>query len=129
MWLRKTIITFVQITYNKTISRQVRETVTGLFSEHMVYSYIQFIIKSWWIDGKLKAPPPQRTDEQKVKTRSEARDHFLANIPELLTNIVGQQASRRGATKVFDILQDPLLNKHLFYDLLEVVLHEIFPEM
>lgn len=128
MWLRKTLITFVQITYNKTISRQVRETVAGLFSEHMVYSYFQFIINSWWVNGKLREPPAPRTEEEKIKTRADARDHFLANIPDLLTHLVGQQASRRGATKLFDTLQDQRLNKRLFYDLMGIIISEVFPE-
>jgi hypothetical protein len=45
----------------------------------------------------------------------EARQQFLSNIPEVLSNLVGQQNAQRGATKVFETLQDPRLNKQLFY--------------
>jgi hypothetical protein len=47
--------------------------------------------------------------------RLEARQQFLSNIPEVLSNLVGQQSARRGAMKVFETLQDPRLNKQLFY--------------
>jgi hypothetical protein len=78
--------------------------------------------------------------------RTEARRLFVANVPEILSNLVGQQSARRGALKVFDALQESKLNKQLFYvsdiefynhqnktkfffqELLEVVLYEIFPK-
>lgn len=47
--------------------------------------------------------------------RCEARQQFLSNIPEVLSNLVGQQSAQRGAMKVFETLQDPRLNKQLFY--------------
>lgn len=47
--------------------------------------------------------------------RCEARQQFLSNIPEVLSNLVGQQNAQRGAMKVFETLQDPKLNKQLFY--------------
>lgn len=68
-WLRKTLITFVQITYGRTINRQVGETVAWLFSEQMVHYYIQIFTQSWWPNGVLAKPPPSRTKEEKLKTR------------------------------------------------------------
>ena len=50
-----------------------------------------------------------------LKFRADAREQFLNNIPEVLSNLVGQQSARRGAMKVFETLQDPRLNKQLFY--------------
>ncbi|KAJ9596971.1 hypothetical protein L9F63_012001 [Diploptera punctata] len=128
-WLRKTLITFVQITYGRTINRQVCETVSWLFSEPMMYYYIKLLMKSWWPNGKLMTASSPRTEEQKLKTRSEAKEQFLNNIPEVLSNLVGQQSARRGAMKVFETLQDPRLNKQLFYDLFEVLLFEVCPEL
>ncbi|XP_063224412.1 sorting nexin-25-like [Bacillus rossius redtenbacheri] len=127
-WLRRTLITFVQLTYDRTINRQVHETVEWLLSEQMMYFYIKKFIKSWWPNGQLVHSPP-RSQQQKDGTREEARELLLANIPEVLSGLLGQQSARRGATKVFLTLQDQPLNKQLFYDLLEVVLYELCPEM
>ncbi|XP_046394040.1 sorting nexin-25 [Ischnura elegans] len=128
-WLRRTLITFVQITYGHTINRQVRETVSWIFSEPMLHYYVQFLIKSWWPNGSLVEPSPQRTEKEKVRTRWVAKELFVDNIPEVLSNLVGQQSARRGAIKVFETLQDVRLNKQLFYDLFEVVIYEVFPEI
>jgi len=128
-WLRKTLITFVQITYGRTINRQVCETVSWLFSESMMYYYIKLLIKSWWPNGKLMTTSSPRTEEEKLSTRCAAREQFLNNIPEVLSILVGQQSARRGAMKVFETLQDPKLNKQLFYDLFQVLLFELCPEL
>ncbi|XP_071452813.1 sorting nexin-25 [Hetaerina americana] len=128
-WLRRTLITFVQITYGHTINRQVRETVSWIFSEPMLHYYVQSLIKSWWPNGILVEPSPPRTEKEKVRTRWEAKELFLDNIPEVLSNLVGQQSARRGAIKMFETLQDVRLNKQLFYDLFEVVIYEVFPEI
>nr|CAD7400427.1 unnamed protein product [Timema cristinae] len=127
-WFRKTLITFVQITYGRTINREVHETIEWLFSEQMIYFYIKKFIKSCWPNGKL-IDSPLRTEEQKLQTSIEAKDLVLNNIPEVLSNLVGQQNSRRGAVKVFETLQDPRLNRQLFYEILEVIIYEVCPEL
>lgn len=86
-----------------------------MFSEPMLHYYIQILIKSWWPNGQLVMEVPIRTEENKLKTRTEARQQFLNNVPDLLTNLVGAQSAQRGATKVFDCLQNVKLNKQLFY--------------
>jgi hypothetical protein len=60
-------------------------------------------------------PPKDAVTELSLICRLEARQQFLSNIPEVLSNLVGQQNARRGAMKVFETLQDPKLNKQLFY--------------
>jgi len=55
------------------------------------------------------------SDGCEICWRCAAREQFLNNIPEVLSNLVGQQSARRGAMKVFETLQDPKLNKQLFY--------------
>ncbi|RLU16238.1 hypothetical protein DMN91_011998 [Ooceraea biroi] len=128
-WLRRSLITFVQITYGRTINRQIRDTVAWVFSEPMLHYYIQLFTKSWWPNGQLVSETVLRTDEEKLKTRGEARRQFLNNVPEVLTNLVGAQSAQRGAIKVFDSLQNVNLNKQLFYDIFEVLMYEIFPEL
>ena len=54
---------------------------------------------------------------------------MIQNIPEVLVNLVGQQAAIGGTIKVFETLQNTTLNKQLFYDVLEHIMYEIFPEL
>ncbi|KAK3892859.1 hypothetical protein Pcinc_003300 [Petrolisthes cinctipes] len=129
-WLRKTLISFVQITYGKTITKHVRETVSSLLSEAMVLYYIHTVRDNCWpAHDHLQDTPAPRTEEDKLRTRYEAREQFVNNLPVLLCTLVGQQNARRGATKLFTTLQHHALNKNLFYTVLEVLLKELFPEL
>eukprot|EP00095_Tigriopus_kingsejongensis_P007816 snap_masked-scaffold204_size260821-processed-gene-1.8 protein:Tk07816 transcript:snap_masked-scaffold204_size260821-processed-gene-1.8-mRNA-1 annotation:"sorting nexin-25" len=129
-WMRKSLMTFVQITYGSTINRQVRETVTWLTSEQMILYYLHSFKKSFWPqDSKASKYPPSRTPEQRLHIRAEAREALLQNIPEVLINLVGQQAAANGTSKVFEVLQNSTLNKQLFYDVMEPLMFEVFPEL
>ena len=44
-------------------------------------------------------------------------------------NLVGQQAARNGTMKVFEALQDSMLNKVLAYEILELMCKALFPEL
>nr|XP_033339532.1 sorting nexin-25 isoform X3 [Megalopta genalis] len=128
-WLRRSLIIFVQITYGRTINRQIRDTIAWIFSEPMLHYYVQLFTKSWWPNGHLVSANVLRSDEEKLKTRGEARRQFLNNVPEVLTNLVGARSAERGAIKIFDSLQNVNLNKQLFYDIFEIVMYEVFPEL
>ncbi|KAF9408791.1 hypothetical protein HW555_011633 [Spodoptera exigua] len=69
-WLRKTLVTFVQITYGRTINRQIKETVTWLFSEQMLHYYISVVLKSWWPGGTLSENTSNRNFQDKVVSAS-----------------------------------------------------------
>lgn len=86
-----------------------------VFSEPMLHYYIQLFTKSWWPNGQLVWEIVPRSDEEKLKTRGEARRQFLNHIPDVFSNLVGAQSAQRGSIKVFDTLQNVNLNKHLFY--------------
>lgn len=86
-----------------------------MFSEPMLHYYIQLLVMSWWPNGQLVTEVPVRTEEDKIRTRAEARRQFLNNVPDFLTNLVGAQSAQRGAMKIFDSLQNVQLNKQLFY--------------
>ncbi|XP_042890697.1 sorting nexin-25-like isoform X2 [Penaeus japonicus] len=129
-WLRKTLISFVQITYGKTITKHVRETVSSMLSESMVLYYIHTVKDNLWpSEDEIPATELPRTEDDKLRTRYEAREQFVNNLPVLLCTLVGQQNARRGATKLFTTLQHHALNKNLFYNVLEVLLKELFPEL
>lgn len=121
-WLRKSIISFVQITYGRTINRQIRESVAYLFEESMLHNYFSAILKSFWPGGVLASAYPVRSDDMKEMTTNAAKALLTDHIPEVLCNLVGAQAAKRGVLKVFDALQNPLYNKQLFYVSVNILL-------
>ncbi|XP_052751645.1 sorting nexin-25 [Galleria mellonella] len=128
-WLRKTLVTFVQITYGRTINRQIKETISWLFSEQMLHYYISVVLKSWWPGGVLSENVSNRNFQDKEHTRTLALQQLSESVVEALSSLVGAHTAARGAHKLFHTLQDTTHNKQLFYELFEVVLLEVFPEL
>ncbi|KAH8419710.1 hypothetical protein KR009_001371 [Drosophila setifemur] len=128
-WLRKSLISFVQITYGRTINRQIRESVAYLFEESMLHNYFSAVLKSFWPGGVLASAYPARSEDMREMTSTAAKALLTDHIPEVLCNLVGAQAAKRGVLKVFEALQNPAYNKQLFYELLEILMIEFFPEI
>lgn len=128
-WLRKSIISFVQISYGRTINRQIRESVSYLFEESMLHYYFSALLKSYWPGGVLASAYPVRSDDMKEMTTNAAKALLVDNIPEVFCNLVGAQTAKHGVLKIFNALQNPTYNKQLFYELLEILMVELFPEI
>ncbi|XP_037027852.1 sorting nexin-25 isoform X2 [Bradysia coprophila] len=128
-WLRRKLISFVQITYGRTINRQIRESINYLFEEPMLHYYTSTLSKSFWPGGVLASSYPARTQDMQEQTANAARSLLINNIPEVMCNLVGAETAKHGATKVFETVQNATYNKQLFYELLEIVMIELFPEI
>ncbi|XP_063165806.1 sorting nexin-25 [Candoia aspera] len=128
-WVRKTLIALVQITFGRTINKQIRDTVNWIFSEPMLVYYINTFRDAFWPNGKLASNTKPTSEEQSQETKQKAQQKLLENIPDTLQSLVGQQNARHGVIKVFSALQETKANKHLLYVLLEVLLLELCPEM
>lgn len=128
-WVRKTLIALVQITFGRTINKQIRDTVHWIFSEQMVVYYINVFRDAFWPNGKLAPSKGSRTETQYQETKHKAQQKLLENIPDVLQNLVGQQNARHGIIKIFNALQENRANKHLLYVLMELLLIELCPEL
>ncbi|XP_069795722.1 sorting nexin-25 isoform X2 [Narcine bancroftii] len=128
-WVRKTLIALVQVTFGRTINKQIRDTINWMVSEQMLVCYINVFRDAFWPAGKLASPTPARTEQQQLETKHKAQQKLLDNIPDALQNLVGQQNARHGITKVFSALQEASANKHLLYTLMELLLIELCPEL
>uniref|UniRef100_A0A1B0CG91 Sorting nexin-25 n=2 Tax=Lutzomyia longipalpis TaxID=7200 RepID=A0A1B0CG91_LUTLO len=128
-WVRKSLISFVQITYGRTINRQIRDTVNYLFEETMLHHYASTALKSFWPGGILASAYPERTDDMRDMTANAAKSLLIDNIPEVLCNLVGAQTAKIGTIKIFETIQNVTYNKQLFYEMLEIVMLELFPEI
>lgn len=114
-WVRKSLISFVQITYGRTINRQIRDTVNYLFEEPMLHHYASTALKSFWPGGVLASAYPERTDDMREMTANAAKSLLIDNIPEVLCNLVGAQTAKHGTIKIFETIQNATYNKQLFY--------------
>ncbi|XP_072040154.1 sorting nexin-25-like [Amphiura filiformis] len=128
-WLRRNFIVFVQVTLGGTINKSVREGVEWMVSEPMLVGYIHYFRDSYWPKGQLAPPYPVFTEEQKQQTKDKAREKFLRYFPDYLQTLLGKRNSKLGARKVFEAIQDKTANKHLFYNLMEIALLELCPEL
>ncbi|MCG8621792.1 MAG: hypothetical protein MJE68_07320, partial [Proteobacteria bacterium] len=127
--LRKQLVEFVQLTYGKSIDRELQESLTWAVSEPMLIFYLQTFRDAMWPGGQPAPPSPTRSDEQKAATKEEAKKRFLKSSPQALQTILGQRNSQIGFQKIFESLQDARGNKQLFYSLLEVLLYALVPEL
>lgn len=128
-FLRKSLISFVQLTYGGTINRQLRDYILSFFDEASLHHYASMCIKTFWPTDEVPKSAPERTDDMKEMTAHAAKSLLIDNIPDILCNLVGQQNAKNGSLKIFEVLQNEKYNKQLIYDLLEVFLVEVFPEI
>ena len=127
--LRKQLVEFVQLTYGKSIDRELQETFTWAVSEPMLIFYLETFRDAMWPGGNPAPPAPTRSDEDKAATKMEAKAMFLKSCPQALQTILGQRNSQIGFQKIFESLQDARGNKQLFYSLLELLLYALVPEL
>ncbi|XP_013886100.1 sorting nexin-25 [Austrofundulus limnaeus] len=128
-WVRKTLIALVQVTFGRTINKQIRDTVNWIFCEQMLVCYISVFRDTFWPNGTLAPHGKVRTDPERSETKERAQQKLLDNIPDALANLVGQQNARFGIIKIFNALQETRANKHLLYVLMEMLLKEVCPEL
>uniref|UniRef100_A0A9L0JRM9 Sorting nexin 25 n=1 Tax=Equus asinus TaxID=9793 RepID=A0A9L0JRM9_EQUAS len=128
-WVRRTLIALVQVTFGRTINKQIRDTVNWIFSEQMLVYYISVFRDAFWPNGRLAPPTTIRSKEQSQETKQRAQQKLLENIPDALQSLVGQQNARHGIIKIFNALQETRANKHLIYVLMELLLIELCPEL
>ena len=127
--LRKQLVELVQLTYGKSIDRQLQEFMNWVVSEPMLVFYLELFRDSMWPGGDPAPPAPTRSDTEKAHTRDEAKKKFLKSSPQALQTILGQRNCQIGFGKIFESLQDARGNKQLFYSLLEIVLYALIPEL
>lgn len=84
--------------------------------------------ESLWPGGWLKQPSVARTSEEKSRTRDEANRKLSALVPDLVANMIGRSNARRGARRIFAVLQNRRLNQHIAYTVVDEVFAALFPE-
>ncbi|KAJ7675316.1 PhoX domain-containing protein [Mycena rosella] len=107
---------------------KIRENVKGLLEESRIMVFVNLFRNGLWPGGKLKPPSVPRTADEKLRTRDEANRKLSSLVPDLAANMIGRSNARRGARRIFAVLQNRRLNQHIAYTVVDEVFSALFPE-
>jgi sorting nexin-25 len=90
-WFRKSLIAFVQFTYDGTINRKIREAIYSLLNEEMLAVYLKQLRDGFWSFNKTSQQyeliqanvesTQWKADEDKIKLRNSVKLKLIDNIP------------------------------------------------
>lgn len=127
-WLRRqAIVIILQQLLGSTIERKVRETLKSAAGTTQIMGILRTFRDSLWPGGKLRPPSVPRTAEEKLQTRDDANRKLSSLIPDLAANMIGRTNARRGARRIFAVLQNRRLNQHVAYTVVDEVFNALFP--
>jgi sorting nexin-25 len=125
-WLRgRAVVVVLHQLLGSTIERKVRDTTKAFMQDDSLLRYITLAKDTLWPGGSLRTPVV-RTASQKSKTRNEASFMLAALIPDLAGNVVGRANAQAAARRLFAALNNPRLNAHLVFTILDEVVLVLF---
>ncbi|KAJ3304508.1 Intermediate filament protein [Kappamyces sp. JEL0829] len=126
---RQAIVIFLQNLFGDTVERRLTESLRDTLSNERLLAVITSIRDNFWPSGVWNPTQPVRLEEEKVRTKFEASSKIIQLFPELFGGMVGRQNARKGAIRVCTVFQNPRLNQHLMYRILDEILFVLFPKL
>ncbi|KAJ7269426.1 structural protein MDM1 [Mycena haematopus] len=128
-WLRRqAVVIILQQVLGGTIERKIREQVKAFLEESRIMVVVNLFRNGLWPGGKLRPPSVPRTPDEKLRTRDEANRKLSSLVPDLAANMIGRTNARRGARRIFAVLQNRRLNQHIAYTIVDEVFAALFPD-
>ncbi|KAK2461433.1 hypothetical protein APHAL10511_005896 [Amanita phalloides] len=129
-WLRRqAIVIILQQVFGETIERKVRDKVKSSLNEPSIIPFVNLFCDTLWPGGQPRTSYPSRTAEDKKWSREEANKKLSSLVPDLAANMIGRSNARRGARRIFAVLQNRRLNQHIAYTILDEIVATLFPEI
>ncbi|XP_062416993.1 sorting nexin-19 [Pungitius pungitius] len=120
----------IRLLFGTLIDRWLDVSVANLTCTSYWVTYLQVIQESVWPGGALPtAPPPERSRQQKDSTRQQALHCLMRLVPDLISDLLGSEKYKLCWQTALDSLQDPNVNRHLLYCLLDLLLEFLVPEL
>uniref|UniRef100_A0A8C8DLP4 Sorting nexin C-terminal domain-containing protein n=1 Tax=Oryzias sinensis TaxID=183150 RepID=A0A8C8DLP4_9TELE len=111
------------------LCRWLDVSVANLTSTRYWVAYLQVIQEAVWPGGVLPAGPgPERSQQQKELTKQRALESLMRLVPDAISELLGSEPYRLSWQTVLDSFQDPLINRHLVFCLLDLLLDVLVPE-
>ncbi|NXQ82542.1 SNX19 protein, partial [Nyctibius grandis] len=105
------------------IQRWLEVQVVNLTCTQRWVQYLQLLQESIWPGGVLPAvPKPARTEEQKKAAAEQALQSLMGILPDVIQEILGTSKCRMSWNLVLESLGQPVINRHLVFCLLDILL-------
>lgn len=105
------------------IQRWLEVQVVNLTCTQRWVQYLQLLQESIWPGGVLpEIPKPARTEEQKKAAAEQALQSLMGILPNVVQEILGTDKCRMSWSLVLESLGHPVINRHLVFCLLDVLL-------
>lgn len=128
-WLRgRAVVVVLHQLLGGTIERKIRENAKALVEDDSLVRYISLIKDTMWpasAGGRLRERK-QRSQSEKMKSRTEASVMLATLIPDLAGSVVGRANAQAAARRIFATLNNPQLNMHLAYTILDEIVLVLF---
>ncbi|VUZ42356.1 unnamed protein product [Hymenolepis diminuta] len=123
----------VQTFFGDIMNRRIVEKAKNLISAKQMATYAGILRDVLWPNGSQvqtnggmsKSATPEnssvRDEAMKLRTRVLCRAVMFGSVAEELASYLGQETTREGVQRVFDLLQQPCLNRRLVHCLLEAI--------
>lgn len=126
-WLRgRAVVVVLHQLLGGTIERKVRDNIKVLVQEDAILKYIGLLRNGMWPGGRLNRNKPPRTALEKAKTRREASLMLATLVPDLAGSVVGRLNAQAASRRIFATLNNPRLNTHLTYTILDELVDVLF---
>ncbi|KAJ2998743.1 Intermediate filament protein [Globomyces sp. JEL0801] len=124
---RQAVVIFLQNLFGDTVERRLTLILKENLTPERILGVMKTIKESYWPNGEFSQSSIQRNEDIKTRTRVEASNKLATLFPEIFGGMVGRQNARRGAIKVCQLFQNPILNQHLLYRVADEILFALFP--
>nr|XP_009678770.1 PREDICTED: sorting nexin-19 [Struthio camelus australis] len=113
----------IDLLFGTLIQRWLEVQVVNLTCTQRWVQYLQLLQESIWPGGVLPAvPKPVRTQEQKKAAAEQALQSLMGLLPEVIQEILGTSKCRLSWNLVLESLSQPVINRHLVFCLLDILL-------
>ncbi|XP_077366075.1 sorting nexin-14-like isoform X2 [Festucalex cinctus] len=115
---------FLKNTFEAYMEQHMRGKMDAILQEHRLVSLITQLR-----DAIFSESVEERGGLAKKARAKQTFEEMLRYLPDVVGKCIGEEAKREGVRRLFEGLQQPLLNKQMSYVLLDIAVLELFPEL